>query len=101
MDRVVRYALREVVAIMVLGGLIGGGAAALMAPDAANGEQMALVSVNRINKGDQLPSAWASKIDLNSSSTAASRKRPPLGCDAMFSSIADPTQAHIYRRCAA
>jgi hypothetical protein len=98
-------AFKETVAIAVLGCLIGGGCGAVTALDDAKSEQTLLVSVNRANKGDQLRAASTSTMHLNSSSSTAmspiSPKRPPLGCDPAFSSIADPIHAQIYKRCAA
>ncbi len=63
------------------------------------------VSVDRANKGDRLPYASRSKTRLNSPFLATtpqvSPKRPPLGCDAAFSSVAGPARPRIYRRCLA
>ena len=59
------------------------------------------VSVDRATKGDRLRYASASKSTLNSSHGIPQAQRPPIGCDPAFSVVADPTHAHIYRRCAA
>jgi hypothetical protein len=98
---------KEAVAIAVLGCLIGGGCSAVTARDDIKSEQTLLVSVNRTNKGDQLAATSTSTSTVHASSASstamspASRKRPPLGCDAAFSSIADPIHANVYKRCAA
>ncbi len=93
--------------IIVAAGLVfatAGVVAAVTAPGSARGEQAAFVSVDRANKGDRLPYASTSQTHVNSSlltpTPQAPPKRPPVGCDAAFSSVADPTQAHIYKRCA-
>ncbi len=89
----------------VLGCLIGGACGAVTAPGAPKSDQTLLVSVNRANKGDQMPIIPTSTVHLKSSSLTAMspawRKGPPLGCDPAFSSIADPFHAHVYKRCAA
>jgi hypothetical protein len=96
---------KEAVAIAVLGCLIGGGCSAVTARDDVKSEQTLLVSVNRTNKGDQLAATSTLTVHASSASSTAmspaSRKRPPLGCDAAFSSIADPIHANVYKRCAA
>jgi len=82
-----------------------GALAPMTAPNGSGGEQTASVSVDRTNKGDRLPYASRSKTHVNSPFLATTPqvlpKRPPLGCDPAFSSVADPTQARIYRRCLA
>jgi hypothetical protein len=51
-------------------------------------------------KGDRLPMASATRAHSSLPYTKpASTKRPPLGCDPMFSPIADPAHASLYRRC--
>lgn len=106
--RLAAYAFKKTVALAALGCLIGGGCGAVTVldyatPNDTKTEQTLVVSVNRANKGDQLPST--STIHSKSSSSTAmspvSPKRPPLGCDRAFSSIADPVHAQIYKRCIA
>ena len=79
--------------------------AAVTAPSGTGGEQPASVSVDWANKGDRLPYASRSKTRVNSPFLATTPqvlpKRPPLGCDPAFSSVADPAQARVYRRCLA
>jgi hypothetical protein len=109
MRTVSAYALKQTVAIALLGCLIAGGCGAVAAldyarPDDAKGQPTPALIVNRTNKGDQLTAAIATstiRAKTSSSTTAASRNRPPFGCDAAFSSIADPIRAQIYKRCAA
>jgi hypothetical protein len=63
----------------------------------------ALVSVNRVNKGDRLTQAPTDRLSHNSTSmeVVVPLKRVPLGCDPAFSPFADPALAHIYKRCMA
>jgi hypothetical protein len=105
MRAVFASAFKETVALAVLGCLIGGVCGGVTAPGAAASDQTHLVSVNRASKGDQLPVIPTSTTELKSSSLTAMSpaplKRPPLGCDPAFSSIADPIHAQVYKRCAA
>jgi hypothetical protein len=103
MGRVFPYSLKLASVIAALGCFIAGGVAAFDAPRASN-DQPVSVSVNRAKKGDQLPSAVQATHSNGVSSAAklsAPPKGPPLGCDPLFSSIADPAKARLYyRRCA-
>lgn len=91
----------------VTAALFSGGLIALTAvhSGAAMGEQAALVSVDRTNKGDRLFLATTSKAKTKVSLSVVAPQlppmRPPFGCDPAFSSFADPARAHIYKRCAA
>jgi hypothetical protein len=78
------------------------GLGAVSAPTADVDQNTTVVSINRINKGDRLSAAVAAKLNTQPAplSTASTPKRPPLGCDSMFSPIAEPSQARFYRRCA-
>ena len=61
-------------------------------------------TANFLNRGDRLSIVSASKPRANILSPGTMRssaKRPPLGCDPMFSPIADPAHARLYRRCEA
>jgi hypothetical protein len=96
--------LKQSVTVVVLGCFIVGGLGTVKAPSAAGRDRTATVSVNRTNKGDRLPSASApvySTISLSNEKSPVPPKRPPLGCDPVFSPIANPAQAHIYRHCTA
>jgi hypothetical protein len=104
MARLFPYALKQASVVAALGCLIIGGVAAIDSPRADN-EQSVLISVNRTNKGDRLPSVAKSAGHREGSSSAtklsAPPKGPPLGCDPLFSPIADPAKARLYyRRCA-
>jgi len=104
MIRLFPYSLKQASVVAVLGCAIVGGIAAIDAPRAGN-DQSVVVSVNRTNKGDKLLSAAKPAAHLNNASSAtkltATPKGPPLGCDPLFSSIADPVKARLYyRRCA-
>jgi hypothetical protein len=96
--------LRLKAAIAVLGCVVVGGCSLIGAPGDVTAERTAPVSVNRANKGDRLPSVAVAKSFLKGTPSTAASSRPrqlPLGCDAAFSPIADPTRAGIYKRCAA
>lgn len=59
-------------------------------------------SVNRLLKGDRLPSVAVWQHELGSPAlpvSPASREKVPLGCEAAFSSISAPQLANIVRRC--
>jgi len=79
--------------------------AEITAPSGTRDEQTTSISVDRTNKGDRLPYASTSKAHVNSSLLTTTPQPPPqqrlLGCDSAFSSLADPTHAHIYKRCMA
>lgn len=94
--------------LIVFAGLVFMTAGALATVTARNdrgGGHAALVSVDRANKGDRLPDALSPKTHANRSLVTTTPQTPPqqspLGCDAAFSSLADPTRAHIYKRCMA
>jgi hypothetical protein len=75
-----------------------GFAAAVTGAGAALNGQPAIVSVDRSHKGDRLV------LGPKHPSTASSRavttlSRPPMGCEAAFSRVADPQRAHIFGRC--
>jgi Neisseria meningitidis TspB protein len=66
-------------------------------------ERIALTA-NSSKKADRLPVVSPSKSHANVPSPGtmlAPAARPPLGCDPMFSPIADPARARLYRRCEA
>jgi hypothetical protein len=74
----------------------------LITPSIAKKQQPMIVTSNPINKGDRLPITAATRGTKASPLKASSAtKRPPLGCDPMFSPIADPAHAGLYGRCAA
>ena len=62
-------------------------------------------SVNRLLKGDRLPSVAGWQHELGSPALPVSpaqpalREKVPLGCEAAFSSISAPQLADIVRRC--
>ena len=95
--------LRLKVAIAVLGCVMVGGCSLIGAPGDVSAERTATASVNRVNKGDRLPSLAAAKSFVKGapSSAASARRQLPLGCDPAFSPIADPARAGVYKRCAA
>jgi hypothetical protein len=104
MIRLFPYSLKQASVVAVLGCAFVGGVAAIDAPRASN-DQTVIVSVNRTNKGDRLMSVAKPATQLNNVSAAtkltATPKGPPLGCDPLFSPIADPVKARLYyRRCA-
>lgn len=79
----------------------------LFVPPAAGtgGQRTASAFVDRTNKGDRLPDASRLRTHVNklfpTTTPRVAPRRPPLGCDAAFSSAAEPTQSHIYKRCVA
>ena len=94
--------------ITVAAGLVfvtAGGLFAMTASNATGREPAASVLVDRVNKGDRLPYSSISKTHANPSLVTTTPQTPPqqrpLGCDATFSSLADPMRAHIYKRCMA
>lgn len=85
------------VACLSIGGLV-----AISAPQITNKRPAISVSVNRAKKADQLPKS-ISKIDLKSRLSATTpptaTKRSALGCERVFSAIADPAYSQLYRSC--
>ncbi len=105
MVRPYAYSLKRAGAVAALGCLIITGIAATDSPRASN-DPSVLITVNRTNKGDRLSSAAALAPRLKELPAAgklsAPPNGPPLGCDPLFSPIADPAKARLYyRRCAA
>ena len=69
-------------------------------PGAAQYEQRTAIVANPAKKGDRLPMTSAAKARTPSFyARPSSPRRPPLGCDPMFSPIADPAHASLYGRC--
>jgi hypothetical protein len=89
------------VACVVMSGLLAAGSVSGMSTSATTPE--AMVSVNRVNKGDRLTQTSTDQPSHNSTSieVVAPHKRVPLGCDPAFSPFVDPALAHIYKRCMA
>ncbi len=87
----------------VIAGLFVVISAVLFILTAAGGEPTVSrsVLVDRLTKADRLPNASTSKNNLSSWYRTPQVQRPPIGCDAAFSVVADLTHAHIYGRCAA
>jgi hypothetical protein len=84
----------------IAAGLVG----ATNAPGAVSGGQTEIVvSVNRADKGDRLPTAMNQqaqpRLSPSTEGPKAVLKRPPLGCDPAFSPVADPARGGIYKRC--
>jgi len=94
-----RLSLKQTIPVAVMCGVIAAGVCAVSTPRAADSERTVSVSVDRMNKGDRLPSRATSATHVNSPPLAAARNRPPLGCDRMFSPMTNPGQAGIYKRC--
>lgn len=103
MVRLFQYGFKRASIVAVLGCLIISGVAGIDSLRASNDRTIS-ISVNRTNKGDRLPSVAA--LHMNRPAAAATKlstppKGPPLGCDPLFSPIADPVKARLYyRRCA-
>jgi hypothetical protein len=97
------HGLRETLAAAVLTLFIAGGVGAMTSPDIANNAPSTTNSVNRTNKGDQLPRVSTARQPpqdtISTEVTPRSSIRAPLCCDPAFSPVADPARAHIYKRC--
>jgi len=101
---VTRFVLKGVIAAAALGYCLAVIFFAVSAPASSathNAISQNLVSVDRTNKGDRLPPGATSTVNMNRQSPGGLPKRRPLGCEAMFSSMANPSQAQLYRRCLA
>jgi hypothetical protein len=96
-----RFNLKELGAAVLLTLAVACCIVAFIDRSAADGATTATVVVNRINKGDRLPIALPPQQSSRSLSPigSARTKRIPLGCEAAFSPVADPAQAHIFLRC--
>jgi len=90
--------LRKAIAVLGCVILLG----AMDAPGSAKNDQRAAAVTNLVRKGDRLPVTATAPGSESSSSkaTLSTTGRPPVGCDPLFSPIADPAQARLYRRCA-
>ena len=78
----------------------GPGAAQHAAHDQQRTTTIVANVANPAQKGDRLPMTSAAKALTPSFYTkSSSPRRPPLGCDPMFSPIADPAHASLYGRC--
>jgi hypothetical protein len=96
------YGLKETIAAVVLSCFIAGGVGAVTTPSVANSTEAVTSSVNRTNKADRLPQAPTAKRSQRkrtSTDIAPLTKRTPLGCDPAFSTVVEPTLAHIFKRC--
>jgi hypothetical protein len=89
------------VACVLMSGLVAAGSVSGVSISATSPQ--ALISVNRINKGDRLTRMSTDRSSHNSTSieVVVPHKRVPLGCDPAFSPFVDPALAHIYKRCMA
>ena len=85
--------------LVLLGGFFAAAFGMLDAPRASN-VHSSVQSVDRAGKGDRLQSAVAAPPPAaDSPALSVVRKRPPLGCDPLFSPIANPSSGHLYNRC--
>jgi hypothetical protein len=89
----------QIVTAVMTSGLIAGLLTAMPAMPAPLVQNESSVSVNRGAKGDRLPQMATNRQSQIEAVTPL--RRVPLGCDPAFSPIADPTRAHIYKRCVA
>jgi hypothetical protein len=88
--------LKSVVAVAIAVGLVAGAFPAVMSTPGAAKTAQQTVSVNRTNKGDRLPLKRNSTVSLPA---VGVKPQPPVGCDPVFSRVADPARAHIFGRC--
>jgi hypothetical protein len=96
------YGFKEIAAAIVLSSFIAGGVGAMTGPARPATGTSVESSVNRILKGDRLPSMLTAKRSTHNSTSIETKLLPtraPLGCDPAFSTVADPARGHIYRRC--
>ena len=92
------FGVKQTIAALILSGFIASGVSAMTLPVTRAPE----VLVNRAHKGDRLAHAPAGqKMQINPMSTVKTSmpERPPLGCDAAFSPVADPARGYVFGRC--
>jgi hypothetical protein len=92
------FGAKQAIAALALLGFVASGVSAMTFP--AKHERQ--VVVDRTLKGDRLiqaPVGQEPQISPAATGGAAPLKRPPLGCDAAFSPVADPARANIFKRC--
>jgi len=99
MHRAFAFGFKETVGAVVLSCFIAGGVSAMSAPAILDSNHTA-ISVNRADKGDRLLQGSGNRQGpAASNTTPASSTRVPLGCDPVFSPVADPARGRIFRRC--
>jgi hypothetical protein len=69
------------------------GVACIATSGHANEAKFASISVDRMHKGDRLPSNHG-QLENNSNAT-----KLPAGCDPAFSPVAEPERSQIFGRC--
>jgi hypothetical protein len=87
-------------ALVVASSLLAGAVCASSTPGIARSKDVVVTAVDRAGKGDRLPL----RNNLNRSGTSLPATRlfsgkPPIGCESVFSPIADPGRAHVLGRC--
>ena len=91
--RVSRRAAKNIAVIGVVSCLAVTGFAA-----AVGGGTGAVVSVDRIHKGDRLLLVPERTSNLTPP-VVTTLSRPPIACEPAFSRVADPKRSHIFGRC--
>ena len=91
--RVSRRAAKNIAVIGVVSCLAVTGFAA-----AVGGVTVAVVSVDRIHKGDRLLLVPERTSNLTRP-VVTTLSRPPIACELAFSRLADPKRSHIIGRC--
>ena len=91
--RVSRRAAKNIAAIGVVSCLAVTGFAA-----AVGGGTVAVVSVDRIHKGDRLLLVPERTSNLTPP-VVTTLSRPPIACEPAFSRLADPKRSRIFGRC--
>ena len=91
--RVSRRAAKNIAVIGVVSCLAVTGFAA-----AVGGGTVAVVSVDRIHKGDRLLLVTERTSNLTPP-MVTTLSRPPIACEPAFSRLADPKRSHIFGRC--
>ncbi len=100
MTRQFAFTLKDAAALVVGSCLLAGSVCALSTPGIARGKDTVVTAVDRAGKGDRLPSR--NKLSRSGTSVPATRLfsgKPPVGCESVFSPIADPGRAHVLGRC--
>lgn len=94
------FGLKRSLAAVVLSCFVAGGVSAMIDFPVIKSDKVAVFLVNRADKGDRLRQAFIpqqrQKILLSMSPRSV-----PLGCEAAFSTIAEPTRSNIFKRCVA
>lgn len=103
---VLGYDVSHAVAAVVVSCLVAGAFSAMTRPSSADTANPTSIAVNRALKGDKRPPTGtlhekrvAPPASGNAIAPPSASRRALVGCDPMFSVMADPELTQIYRRC--